>query len=95
MHTHIALIQFTDQGLRELAQSPARAAAFRDKAAASGITVVGQYWTTGTCDGVLILQSENHEAIHRLMASLVAAGNVRATTLEAFDAAQFARIVAA
>lgn len=51
--TYVTLISYTDQGIRNLKQSPQRAQAFRESAAAAGIKVLAQFWTAGACDGVL------------------------------------------
>ena len=41
--TYIALLTYTDQGIRKLSQSPKRALAFRKNAAAAGIKVLAQF----------------------------------------------------
>lgn len=90
--TYVSLITFTDQGVRAIAQSPKRAAAFRKRAKAAGVKVLSQLWTCGKCDGILILEGSNETKILSVLAQLTAAGNVRTQTLRAFDAAAFANI---
>jgi uncharacterized protein with GYD domain len=68
---------------------------FRQNAEAAGIKVLAQLWTAGTCDGLLILQSDNEEKVLGTLASLASQGNVRTQSLRAFDAAEFAAIVGA
>lgn len=89
MARYLTLLKFTDQGIKNLNKSTARAAAFRDAAAKAGATVEAQYWTTGTYDGVLILSAEDETKALRCLAALAAAGNVRTETLTAFDASEF------
>jgi uncharacterized protein with GYD domain len=93
--TYLTLITYTDQGVRNLKQSPQRAQAIRQSAEAAGIKVLAQLWTAGACDGVLILQSDSEEKVLGTLANLAAAGNVRTQSLRAFDAAEFAAIVGA
>ena len=95
MKTYLSLLTFTEQGVRNLSQSPQRAAAFRQSAEAAGVKIVTQLWTTGAYDGVLVLQGENEETLLRVLTQLAAQGNVRTHTLRAFDAAEFGRVTAA
>ena len=93
--TYISLINYTDQGIRDLKLSPQRAQTFRQNAEAAGLKVLAQYWTAGTCDGVLILAGDSEEKVLGALAQLAALGNVRTQSLRAFDAAEFAAIVGA
>jgi len=85
MARYVSLIRFTDQGARALKKSASRALGFRKAAEKAGISVEAQLWTAGSCDGVLIL-SGDEQKILRCLAQLVASGNVRTETLQAFDA---------
>jgi uncharacterized protein with GYD domain len=93
MPTFIALLNFTDQGIREIKDSPQRADAFNDFAERAGATVVGQYWTLGNHDGVLILEAPTEEIAASVLMHLAAGGNVRTTTLRAFDWAQAQELI--
>ena len=55
--------------------------------------MVGQYWTMGAYDGVLILEAESERKILHYLAELSATGAVRPETMRAFDAAEFNEIV--
>ena len=90
--TYLSLLTFTDQGARNLAQSPQRAAAWRRQIESSGIKVVAQLWTAGAYDGVLILQGDSEHQVLAVLSQLAAQGNVRTHSLRAFDAEEFARI---
>ena len=85
MSRYVSLIRFTEQGARNMKDSAARALAFKQSAEKSGVTVESQLWTTGRCDGVLILSGEE-KAILRSLTQLVAAGNVRTETMLALSA---------
>jgi uncharacterized protein with GYD domain len=92
MARYVSLLRFTSQGVRNLKKSSARAAAFRKAAEKAGVKVEAQLWTTGKYDGVLILKADNQVAALRAIASLAAAGNVTTSTLQGFDAKEFAAI---
>jgi uncharacterized protein with GYD domain len=89
MVRYLALLKFTEQGLKSIQKSTARAAAFRETAAKAGATIEAQYWTTGAYDGVLLFSAENENTALRCLAALAAAGNVRTQTLRAFEAKEF------
>ena len=61
-------------------------------AAKAGVTVEAQYWTSGSCDGVLILSGAEKD-IMRALTGLAVLGNVRTDTLRAYEAAEFAALV--
>lgn len=94
MSTYIALINYTDQGVRGLKDSPARSQAFLENAEQMGVTVQELYWCTGAYDGVLILDSPDAETAAALLLSLSAAGNVRTTTMRAYDRDEFGTLLA-
>ncbi len=85
MGIFIALLDFTDQGIRNIKDSPHRADQFNEMAERAGAKVVAQYWTIGSHDGVLILEAPNDEVAASILLALGAAGNVRTTTLRAFE----------
>ena len=92
MARYVTLLRFTDQGVKHIKKSPARAVAFRKAVEKSGITVESQLWTVGSCDGVLILCGEEKKVL-RCLTELAALGNVRTKTLQAFDAEAFGEVV--
>lgn len=93
--TYLTLLSFTEQGVRNLRQSPERARAWRQQVEGAGVSVLAQVWTAGAYDGALILQGESEQQVLGALAQLAAAGNVRTESLRAFDADEFARIVGA
>ena len=93
--TYIVLITYTEQGARNLKQSPQRAQAFRQSAEAAGIKVRAQLWSAGSFDGLLILEGDDEVKLMGMLATLASQGNVRTQSLRAFDAADFAAIVGA
>lgn len=86
MTTYISLISFTDQGIRNVKQSPERAQAFRELAEKVGAQVKDIYWTLGSYDIVAILDVPNDEAGMALLLTTGSLGNVRTQTLKAFSA---------
>ena len=85
MVTFIALLDYTDQGIRNIKDSPHRADQFNQLAEQAGARVVQQYWTIGSHDGVLILEAPDDTIAASVLLALGASGNVRTTTLRAFE----------
>ncbi len=88
MATFIALLSYTDQGIREIQDSPHRADMFAQVAEGAGAKVVHQYWTLGSYDGVLVLEAPDDATAASVLLSLGASGSVRTETLRAFDWAE-------
>ena len=91
--TYVSLFTYTDQGVRNLKQSPQRAQVFRQGAEAAGLKVLALLWTVGAYDGVLILEGDSEGKVLGALAHLASLGNVRTQSLRAFDADGFAGIV--
>jgi uncharacterized protein with GYD domain len=93
--TYLSLLTFTDEGAREMKQSPERATAWRSEVEATGVKVLAQLWTVGAYDGALLLEGSDEKQILSALARLAALGNVRTHSLRAFDAEEFANVVGA
>jgi uncharacterized protein with GYD domain len=94
MSGYILLINYTDQGIRNIKDSPGRADAARDLARSCGAEMKDLYLTMGGYDLVCTVDAESDEAIAKLTLALGSAGNVRTTTLKAFTEQEFKDIVA-
>ena len=93
MALFIVLANFTEQGIRNVKDSPKRAEAFRDMAKKCGVTVKDTFWTLGEYDIVAILEAPDDVSITALGLSLGALGNVRTQTLRAFSSADIKSIL--
>jgi uncharacterized protein with GYD domain len=92
MATYIVLVNFTDQGIRNVGESPKRYEAFRATAEKMGVQIKGTWWTIGAYDIVTTLEG-SEEAVTAALLKLGSAGNVRTQTLRAYSADEFGRIV--
>lgn len=95
MATFIVLLDYTNEGIRNLKDSPQRADAFNAFAEKAGVSIVGQYWTIGSHDGVLIMEAPTEEKAASVLLHLGASGSVRTTTLRAFDWAEAQELITA
>jgi uncharacterized protein with GYD domain len=92
MSTYVVLVNFTDQGIRTVSESPKRYEAFKTLAEKLDVQIKGTYWTVGSFDIVTTLEGSD-EAVTAALLKLGSAGNVRTQTLRAFSADEFGRIV--
>lgn len=94
MATFVSLINWTDQGVRDFRASGKRADAFAELVQQGGGTLKAIYWTLGEYDLVAITEVPDAETYTAIALQVGSLGNVRTTTLEAFDRDAFDRIVA-
>jgi|RhiMethySRZTD1v2_1073278.scaffolds.fasta_scaffold3315623_1 uncharacterized protein with GYD domain len=92
MATFISLVSFTDQGARNIKESPNRAEVFQATATKFGAQVKSLYWTNGQYDVIATLEGPE-EAVMAALAATATAGNVRTQTLRAFDATEMKKIL--
>jgi uncharacterized protein with GYD domain len=93
MATFISLFNFTDQGIRNVKESPTRAEAFTGMATKLGLSVKSIYWTSGGYDVVVVTEGSDEAAMAALL-NLGSLGNVRSQTLHAYTAPEMKKIIA-
>jgi uncharacterized protein with GYD domain len=86
MPTYVTLAKFTDQGVRNIKDSPKRAEAFRKLCEKLGAKTKDIYWTMGRFDVVVIVEAPDDVTMDAVLYSLGSLGNVRTETLRAFTA---------
>jgi uncharacterized protein with GYD domain len=93
MATFVVLANFSDQGIRNIKESPKRSDAFKEQAQRLGATVKEVYWTMGRYDIVAIIDAPDDNTITALGLSTGKLGNVRTETLRAFNKADMEGIL--
>jgi uncharacterized protein with GYD domain len=93
MATYVSLVNFTDQGIRNIKESPNRFEAFKTMAEKLGVTVKGVYYTVGGYDLVLITEGTD-EAITAALLKTGSLGNARTQTLRAYSVDEIKKILA-
>ena len=92
--TYVSLISWTEKGLSGYKDTVARADAAKGLAAKFGGSMTSIWWTIGQYDLVALLDFPDEESATAFALTLGAAGNVRTTTMRAFDATAMSAIVA-
>jgi len=94
MPTYISLVNWTDQGIRNVKESPQRLDAFKKAVEAAGGKVNGFYLTMGKYDMVVIVEAPSDEAAATVILRVGRLGDVRTETLKAFPEDQYRGIIA-
>ncbi|MSP82991.1 MAG: GYD domain-containing protein [Alphaproteobacteria bacterium] len=94
MAKYITLMNWTDQGVKSVKDSPKRLDAAHALAKKMGCEMTKFYMTIGTYDLVAIFNAPDDETMAKLALSIAATGNIRTTTLKAFSEPSYRTIVA-
>jgi uncharacterized protein with GYD domain len=94
MPTYISLISWTEQGIKAYGDSVERYQQARELAEKVGVTLTASYWTLGPYDVVAISEAPDDESATAFALAVSSQGNVRTTTMRAFDADEMKSIVA-
>lgn len=84
MIRYVTLLNFTDQGIRNVKQTIDRAKAFKATADKLGATLKDLYWTQGSYDLVATIEVPDEQTGMSLLLALGSLGNIRSQTLRAF-----------
>jgi uncharacterized protein with GYD domain len=94
MARFVVLIDWTEQGVANFKDSVDRYEAARGQFEALGVKFQHIYWTLGNHDIVSVVEAPDGEALAAALLKLGSAGNVRTTTLRAFNAEEMRGIIA-
>ncbi|PYK26001.1 MAG: GYD family protein [Verrucomicrobia bacterium] len=84
MPNYVCLIQFKDQGIRNIKDTVKRGDAAIAEAERMGMKIVDEYWTMGAYDAVVIFEAPDDETMSAFILKVGSLGNVTGQTLRAF-----------
>ena len=93
MPIYIALVNWTDQGIKTVSAAVERADRGAEIASKHGARFLEHYWTNGPYDVVAIVEAPDDESITAVFREIGAAGNAQPTLLRAFDREEMSRIL--
>ncbi|HWM81333.1 MAG TPA: GYD domain-containing protein [Pseudolabrys sp.] len=93
MPSFMLSLNYTDQGIRSIKDSPKRAEAARELARKCGAEIRHLYLTTGDSDLVVFVDAPDGENIAKFALALGAQGNVRSRTARIWPHEEFRKIV--
>ena len=94
METYFILANYTEQGVKNLKESPARIEAAKAATEQAGGEWLGWWLTMGRYDFVILVKAPNAVTAVTLLLATGMQGNIRTETLRAFSAEEFSGIVA-
>ena len=93
MPTFISLVKWTEQGIRGVKDAPKRLEAFEAAVTRAGGKLKDFYLVMGEYDLVVVTEAPNDEVVAKLTLMTGMQGNVRTTTLRAFNRDEAMRII--
>ncbi len=93
MPTYLSLLNWTDQGIRNVKESPKRLDGVKKWLKELGGEFKAFYMTQGAFDLVLIFEVPNDEVLGKFLLKVGAAGNVRTTTVRAYTETEYRKIL--
>ena len=84
MPIYITLMNFTDQGRKDVATLPDRADGVSKRIEAEGGKVIGSWMTMGRYDQIAVVEAQDDESAAKLLLVVAGRGNVSTETLRAF-----------
>ena len=94
MATYIVLMNWTDQGIRNVKDAAKRLDASREVAKKLGCELGLYVMTIGPYDGMCVVEAPSDEAMAKFALTVGAAGNIRTTTLKAFSEEAYRKLIA-
>ena len=93
MAKYVTLINWTDQGVRNVKETTRRAEQARQAIEQMGGRLETIYWTQGRYDLVAVVEAPDDETATAALLRIAGQGAVRTETLRAFDAEEMGRIL--
>jgi uncharacterized protein with GYD domain len=93
MPLYVALVNWTDQGIKNYRDSVRRAEDYQGLVEKHGGQVRQLVWTLGEYDIVVVTEFPDDETATAVALQTAAMGNIRTTTMKAFDAEQMRAII--
>jgi uncharacterized protein with GYD domain len=93
MLSYVTLINWTDQGVRNFKDTVDRYEAAQDAMGKAGVSFREIYWTVGPYDIVGVVEAPDDAAVTAALLSVAGQGNIRTTTLRAFDASEMRSVI--
>ncbi len=93
MATYVTLLRYTEQGAKNIKDSPARVDAAKKLFQSAGAELRAWYLAMGRYDAVVIGDAPNDETAAKLALAIGSLGNVRTETMRVFSESEFRKIV--
>ncbi len=93
MPRYVVLVNWTEQGVRNVKETLQRTDSGSELAEKHGLKLEQAYWTVGPYDMVTIFEAPDDEALSAHLLEIGSLGNVRTTTLRAYNEEEMSGIL--
>jgi uncharacterized protein with GYD domain len=93
MPTYVTLINWTDQGIKNFRDTASRGKEAEEAMGKLGVRIKSLLWTVGQYDLVATVEADDEESATAALLALGSQGNVRTSTMRAYDAEEMGRII--
>jgi uncharacterized protein with GYD domain len=93
MPRYVVLVNWTDQGIENVKQTIGRTDSGGEIAEKHGLKLEQAYWTVGAYDMVTVFEAPDDEALSAHLLEIGSLGNIRTTTLRAYDEEEMSGIL--
>ncbi len=93
MAMYVSLVQFTDQGIRNIKDTIKRSEAAMAEAEKMGMKIVEAFWTMGAYDVVVLLDAPDDETMTAFACKVSSMGSVKTQTMRAFGKEEMEKIL--
>ena len=94
MKTYVTLLSYTEQGMANIKESPARLDAARKLFAANGANLKQWFLTFGRYDAVVVCEAPDDDTAAKLILKVASLGNVKFETMPAFTEDEYRKVIA-
>jgi uncharacterized protein with GYD domain len=93
MPRYVVLVNWTEQGITNVKKTVERTDEGTRLADKHGVKFAQSYWTVGPYDMVTLFEAPDDEALSAHLLEICSAGNIRTTTLRAYDREEMSGII--
>ena len=93
MAMYVTLFKWTEQGVKDVKNAPARFEASKKMTEAMGGKILGLYVTMGEYDIVAVTEGPSDEVASATALSIACRGNAKTVTMRAFTEGEFSAIL--
>ena len=93
MPTYVTLINWTDQGIRDVKDTMKRYEAAKALGQKLGLTIKEIWWTMGPYDAVTVGEAADDATASRFAFAVGSLGNIRTVTMRAYNKDEMSRIL--
>jgi uncharacterized protein with GYD domain len=93
MPTYIAMVKWTQQGLKDIKESASRLAVARKNFESAGVTIKDFYLVMGHYDTIAIMEAPDDASVAAAMLKAASLGSITSETCRAFTEDEYRQII--